>query len=1087
MNRCLFFITIITLTSASSPIPTPFPVQLECDVYELAYEYAHHIQKDLTKTQEKALFDALQLQNCNTSTIIPPSTITPPSSTIETAPIYNTPSNAIFVDATKGNDNNPGTKSKPLQTLHAARDLSRTKRTKSDPSSTITIALRTGIYYLTSVLLLGGEDSHLIIQNYNGEKVQISGATPLLNLQWSKHKQKQKQKQKQSNIWSTKIPSKNLRNGTMTGLRYNGKRAIRARWPNGNPETQLFPEGWSNAVTWGLPKTFDTPVATTIVVNTPNRSNEGPCEVTNGFCYYTTGINGACLSYGFDPPSGYWCSKSPPRGQQYSTSFPANLQINSSETFFHSFTPNQTIVNAFRSGHWFSYVFLIDQYNSTTNNMSWTIGGFQGGEGVNTAAEFNIENHFDLLDSENEWFYNKDTEILYWFYNDTANAAPPLDLLLEGTQLQELIRIQGAGTALNEKGAHVVDVLVQGLIFTGTAASYLEPHGLPSDGGGDWALARTAAINVEGTENINIQNCLFERLDGNGLLISGYNRNVSVRNNEFRWIGENPIISWGYTSDFDHANVSRPVPIPKGQGPSATDGNHPQGTQIDGNFFHEIGHYQKQVSCYFQAQTTTTNLTNNICFNGPRAGINFNDGMGGGNLLDSNLIFNMVRETADHGSFNSWDRQPFLYINAKSKKATYVPVYNEIVGNFWINNYNPQEATDNDDGSCYYNTHHNFFPFSVSGLKSDYGGHDNHHHHNLYINGGKSEFVTTNCVSICGQKKGHEDSFFNNTCILINGSNYAKFEENEYGTNILPLMHDNSIYTSSGKATETGSVGQFNISTWQKKGHDLGTTVNTLPSNQEMIEMAKKVLGMDVDDELDNDALDMSNQDDNKQCQPYPLCDPLSTAMTKNPPPIFNATFVTTQGNFNILVNTSWSPHGALRFYNLVRNGFYNQTYFFRVISGFVNEFGLSGNPQLQKHYCNDLSCSTAAMKSGAAIQKDKGPLIGQGNTYGTVAYSLMNTGGNASVEIYINYGDNSRLDKLGFRPFGVVNVDDMTSVVEHLYKGYGELNETDLCPDPNKKLCKGPKIDRMLKEGNVYLQQNFPKMSLVQEAWVGE
>jgi hypothetical protein len=70
------------------------------------------------------------------------------------------------------------------------------------------------------------------------------------------------------------------------------------------------------------------------------------------------------------------------------------------------------------------------------------------------------------------------------------------------------------------------------------------------------------------------------------------------------------------------------VPIPATQGPDATDGNHPQGNVIEDNFFHEIGHFQKQVSCYFQGQTQLSTLTNNICFNGPRAGFNFNDGMG---------------------------------------------------------------------------------------------------------------------------------------------------------------------------------------------------------------------------------------------------------------------------------------------------------------------------------------------------------------------------------------------------------------------------------------------------------------------------
>eukprot|EP01050_Picozoa_sp_SAG11_P006236 SAG11_NODE_476_length_9118_cov_5.515911_11_plen_245_part_00 len=186
-----------------------------------------------------------------------------------------------------------------------------------------------------------------------------------------------------------------------------------------------------------------------------------------------------------------------------------------------------------------------------------------------------------------------------------------------------------------------------GVRFADTALSTLAPHGLPSDGGGDWAIARSAALHVSGVEGFTVEGCLFERLDGNAVMISGYSRDTTVRDNEFHLVGENGIVSWGYTADF--ADAQRAVPIPKTQGPDMRDGNHPQGNLIADNFFHEIGHFQKQISCYFQAQTQGSTLSRNICFNGPRAGLNFNDGGGGGDLLESNMVFNMVRETQDHG------------------------------------------------------------------------------------------------------------------------------------------------------------------------------------------------------------------------------------------------------------------------------------------------------------------------------------------------------------------------------------------------------------------------------------------------------
>ena len=101
--------------------------------------------------------------------------------------------------------------------------------------------------------------------------------------------------------------------------------------------------------------------------------------------------------------------------------------------------------------------------------------------------------------------------------------------------------------------------------------------------------------------------------------------------------------------------------------------------------------------------------------------------------------------------------QPF-YVQ-RNGTGTYLPLYNELRGNFWVNDHNSQEAVDNDDNSAYYDTHHNFFPFSAHGLKNDFGGHDNHHHDNMYINSGT-------CMGVCAQKPGHEDAFFNNTCAI---------------------------------------------------------------------------------------------------------------------------------------------------------------------------------------------------------------------------------------------------------------------------------------------------------------------------------
>ena len=88
-----------------------------------------------------------------------------------------------------------------------------------------------------------------------------------------------------------------------------------------------------------------------------------------------------------------------------------------------------------------------------------------------------------------------------------------------------------------------------------------------------------------------------------------------------------------------------------------TNGDFPADNIIDSNHIHEVGALTKQSSPYFQTIACHNNITNNVMYNMPRAAINLNDGFGGGDLVEGNLLFNAVRETNDHGPINTWVRQ----------------------------------------------------------------------------------------------------------------------------------------------------------------------------------------------------------------------------------------------------------------------------------------------------------------------------------------------------------------------------------------------------------------------------------------------
>lgn len=162
-------------------------------------------------------------------------------------------------------------------------------------------------------------------------------------------------------------------------------------------------------------------------------------------------------------------------------------------------------------------------------------------------------------------------------------------------------------------------------------------------------------------------------------------------------------------------------------------------------------------------------------------------------------------------------------------EGSVIKAYDTIAGNFMIANYNSQEAIDNDDGSCYYETHHNVFAYSGNGMKNDFGGHDNHHHNNIYA------FVGLG-FGINKQLPGHEDSFYNNTLVLLRDGAYGSGQQcNPPGQTI---VHDNRVFTPNGLVTECGKA----LSVWQSMGNDPGTTASKYPPDEFLLEAISELL-----------------------------------------------------------------------------------------------------------------------------------------------------------------------------------------------------------------------------------------------------
>jgi len=172
-------------------------------------------------------------------------------------------------------------------------------------------------------------------------------------------------------------------------------------------------------------------------------------------------------------------------------------------------------------------------------------------------------------------------------------------------------------------------------------------------------------------------------------------------------------------------------------------------------------------------------------------------------------------------------------------------------------------------------------------------------------------------------------------------------------------------------------------------------------------------------------------------------------------PDRFQVRFETTKGDFVVQVHKDWAPRGAERFYNLVKIGYFDDVAFFRVIDGFMVQFGIHGDPRVNAHW------------SEAAIPDDA---VKKSNLRGYVTYATAGPN-TRTTQLFINFGENAGLDRQGFAPFGQV-IEGM-DVVDSLYSGYGEGAPSGA----------GPRQDRIQNEGNAYLKREFPKLDYVKTA----
>ncbi|MEO8535446.1 MAG: right-handed parallel beta-helix repeat-containing protein [Flavobacterium sp.] len=319
-------------------------------------------------------------------------------------------------------------------------------------------------------------------------------------------------------------------------------------------------------------------------------------------------------------------------------------------------SPTGGYVHALHSSLWGDYHYLI---TGKDKNGELTLqGGWQNNRQMGMHNEYRfVENIFEELDTVNEWFYDKNTKILYYY--------PPKHLDLkkaksETPQISHLFEFRGS--ELNP----VKNISIEGITLTQTLRTFMdnkEPL-LRSD----WTIYRGGAVFYDGAVNCSLKNCTLTNLGGNAVFFNNYNRNCEVSGCLISEIGASAFCFVGdpnavRSPSFQYYQYVPLEEMDRTSGPK--NNNYPADCKVSDNLMFNLGMVEKQSAGVQLSMCQSITISHNTIYDIPRAGVNVNEGTWGGHIIEYNDIFNTVKETGDHGSFNSWGRDRYWHPDKK--------------------------------------------------------------------------------------------------------------------------------------------------------------------------------------------------------------------------------------------------------------------------------------------------------------------------------------------------------------------------------------------------------------------------------------
>ncbi len=315
--------------------------------------------------------------------------------------------------------------------------------------------------------------------------------------------------------------------------------------------------------------------------------------------------------------------------------------------------PETAFVHAMHSSMWGSL-----HYRVTGRNPDGSLkleGGWQTNRPAEPHPQYRfIENVREELDAPGEWFLDNETDTLYFYPPASLSSAQLKSAIVEVPVLKALVELRGSGQE-PATGIHWRNV-----VFRHALRTFMETREplLRSD----WTIYRGGTFLFEGTQNCSVSGCTFDRLGGNAVFFSNFNRSSRVVSSEIFEAGASGVCFVGdpaavrsplfrYEDSNDAASIDRTA------GPRTE--NYPLDCSVEDTLIHRIGRIEKQAAGVEISMSAGIAVRGCSIYDVPRAGINIGDGCWGGHTIAGCDVFDTVKETGDHGSFNSWGRDRY--------------------------------------------------------------------------------------------------------------------------------------------------------------------------------------------------------------------------------------------------------------------------------------------------------------------------------------------------------------------------------------------------------------------------------------------